>query len=267
VDFVVFLVHHFGFITMTECLLEWRGRTDNHTEKYKMSGSGLFNGSKFGPANPAFMKPGGKRGEILKLRQDCERALQPAAAITVEEFTNPAAGGAAVLKIATATVASPVTVLAAALLAPGLAILAAQPRNITFTTAGTTAADAPATALITGTDVNDAAQTETVTLAQTATIATGVKLFKTITSIVYPAADGTGATVAIGIGDAMGLSKTVKSRAGGVTIVREVVDGALVVTGALASASAAPPYGSYTPATAPNGTHDYAVYYEYDPSV
>lgn len=218
------------------------------------AGSGLF--SKQGAAIPHL-----STGEVKDLRDDVSATLSPLAAITVEEFTNPVAGGAAVLLAATATVASPVTVLAAALLAPGLAILAGQPRNITFTTAST-AADAPATALITGTDRNGKAQTETVNLAQTATIATGVKLFKTIVSIVYPAADGTGATVSIGIGNAMPLSKTPKSRAGAALPIREIVDGGLVTTGAIDATNK-----SYTPATAPNGTHDYAVYYEYDPTV
>jgi len=220
-----------------------------------MSGSGLF--TKESAAIPHLSD-----GEVKDLRGDVARTFLPMAAISVEEFTNPAAGGAAVLLAATASVAAPVTVLAAGLLAPGLAILAAQPRNITFTTAGGTAADAPATALITGTDRDGKAQTETVTLAQTATIATGVKLFKTIVSIVYPAADGTGATVSIGIGNAMPLPKTPKSRAGAALPIREIVDGALVTTGAIDATNK-----SYTPATAPNGTHDYAVFYEYDPTV
>jgi hypothetical protein len=108
--------------------------------------------------------------------------------------TNSAAG----LKAATATVASPVTLTSADLLDAGEAALLAYPRKIVFTTAGVTPADAPATALITGTDYLGAAQTETVNIAQTATTATSTKWFKTITSIAYAAADGTAATVAIG---------------------------------------------------------------------
>lgn len=220
------------------------------------AGSGLF-------TKEAAAIPHLSSGEIKDLRDDISRTFLPMAAITVEEFTNPAASGAAVLKAATATVAAPVTVLAAALTdSGGKAVLLAQARNITFTTAGGTAADAPATALITGTDRNGKPQTETVTLAQTATIAKGVKLFKTITQIDYPTADGTGATIAIGIGDALPLSKTPKARAGAALPVREIVDGALVTTGAIDATNK-----SYTPATATNGTHDYAVYYEYDPTV
>lgn len=110
------------------------------------------------------------------------------------------ANSAAGLKAATATVASPVILTSADLLDAGEALLATYPRRLVFTTAGATASDAPATAAIVGTDYADAAQTETVTLAQTATTASSTKAWKTITTITYPAADGTGATIAIGYG-------------------------------------------------------------------
>lgn len=145
---------------------------------------------------------GGLSGEIFDLRKDIANELGVMAGFVAEEWTNlvgVAAPGAAVLKVATATVAAPVTVLPAGLLAAGLAMLAAHPRQLTFTTAGATPADAPANVVITGTDFNNAAQSETLVLAQTAAAVTSVKAYKTITSIVYPAADNTGATVAIGI--------------------------------------------------------------------
>jgi hypothetical protein len=218
-----------------------------------MSGSGLF-------ANKAGDVPHLVDGELKDLRDDVKAEFAPLAAITVDEFTNPAAAGAADLEAATATTVAPRTVTS--FLAGGLAKLVAFPRNITFTTAGGTAADAPATATITGTDPRGRAQTETVTIAQTATIATGVKPFKTVTSIAYAAADGTGATVSIGIGAGLGLGMPPKARAGAVPLaIREMVDGGLVTTGALNA------NGLYTPATAPDGAHDYAVYYEYDPSI
>jgi hypothetical protein len=223
-----------------------------------MAGSGLMSKSKPGIGH---LVPAGKHGvasEVADLRSDIQAALAAVVAVTVDDFTAPAAAGAATLKAATASVASVVTVLKAALLGPGLASLGAG-RNITFTTAGTTAADTPATALITGLGVDGKAQTETVTLAQTATIAVGVKLFKDITSIVYPAADGTGATVAIGVGSALPLSKTPLARGGGAVPIREVIDGAPVLTGTISAANK-----SFTPATAPNATHNYACFYEFD---
>lgn len=223
------------------------------------AGSGLF--SNQSAVIPHITAGHGVPKEIGDLRADVARVLSPMAAITVEEFTNPAAGGVAVLKAATATTVAPATVLAAALLSGGLSSLAALARNITFTTAGGTPADAPPTVVITGTRAG-VAQTETVTLAQTAATATGVKLFNTITSIVYAAADGTGATVSIGIGDALPLTKTPKARAGLAKALTEIAIGAVVTTGTISASNK-----SYTPASSPDGTKDYAVYYEYDPLV
>lgn len=216
-----------------------------------MSGSGLF--VKESPVVPHLNK-----NEIADLRADVGRVFKPMAALTVEEWTDSAAGTAAALLAAAATVASIVTV--SSFLAPGVAILAAGARNLTFTTAGGTAADAPANAVITGTDANGAQQTETVALAQTGTIASGVKCFKTVTKVVYPAADGTGATVSIGIGNLLGLTKTPKARAGLAKAVMEIAAGAVVTTGTLDATNK-----TYAPAAAPDGAKDYAVFYEYVP--
>lgn len=223
-----------------------------------MSGSGLF--SKQVAAIPHLITHGLSK-EIGDLRHDIGVELGPLAALAVEEFTNPVAGTAAALKVATATTVAPATILAAALLAPGLAILALQARNLTFTTAGGTAADAPATVLITG-KRGGVVQTETVTLAQTATIAPGVKLWNEVTSVAYAAADGTGATVSIGIGNALPLTRTPRSRAGLAGIIREIAVGVVVTTGALSATNR-----SYTPAAAPDGAKDYALYYEWDATV
>lgn len=219
------------------------------------NGSSLF--SKRGAAVPHL-----STGEVADLRKDVADELKPLAALTVDEYTNPGASASNNLLAATATVAAPVTVAKASLLAGGLAILAAGPRNLTFTTAGGTAADAPATATITGKGPTGAAQTEVVNLSQSAGAATGVKLWSDITQIDYAAADGTGATVAIGVGKAMYLSKKPKARAGLAAIVKEVVAGAVVTNGTLDATNQ-----SYTPNTAQDGSNDYCVYYEYDPTV
>lgn len=181
-------------------------------------GSGLF--SRMKAAAPHLLGSGGLAGEIADLRKDLLDTMGPMAAIAVEEYTNlvgTAAPGAAVLKAATATVASIVTVLPADLLAAGLAQLAAWPRPLTFTTAGSTASDAPANVVITGTDHTGATISETLVLAQTATSVTSVNAYKTITSLVYPAADGTGATIAVGIGAAY-LKKATATVAAAVTL-------------------------------------------------
>jgi hypothetical protein len=108
------------------------------------------------------------------------------------------AASAAGLKAATATVEAEVVLTDEDLLSAGLALLATYPRRLTFTTAGSTAADAPASVLIEGFDYLDAAQSETLNLAQTAAMVTSVKAYKGPLTLTYPAADGTDATVAIG---------------------------------------------------------------------
>lgn len=182
--------------------------------------------------------------------------------LQIDEWTDPAAAATGGLKAATATVASVVTVLAEALLTAGKNALLANPRNVTFTTAGSTASDAPATALITGTDVNGDALTETVALSQSAGTAQGVKAFRTITSIVYAAADGTGATVAIGFGSKFGMRKKLRTRAGASMVLKEISAGAVVTNGTFVDPATSAPNGTYTPDSAPDGSKDYAVAYE-----
>lgn len=81
------------------------------------------------------------------------------------------------------------------------------PRNITATTAGTNTDVAAVQVTITGTDASGAAITEDLpafTVNVNGTV-TGNKAFATITSYSVPAMDGTGATVAIGTGEKVGL--------------------------------------------------------------
>jgi len=181
----------------------------------------------------------------------------------VSEYTNPVAPDNAGLLALTASSVAVQTKLAAALLAGGKAALLAFPRNVTFTTdAAGTPSDAPATALITGTDINDAVLTETVTISQIAGTAQGVKAFKTIVSIVYAAGDGAGALISIGFGKKFGLTSPVKFRAGTLRPLQEIAIGAVVTTGTFASAATSPPNGTYSPSADPDGANDYAAYYE-----
>lgn len=176
----------------------------------------------------------GNIGEVNDLRADVDEAFTAletpgvggTGQIAVDEYTNPAAADAAGLLIATASVAAIVTVTT--FVAGGIAALAAYPRPVTFTTAGVTAADAPATALVTGLDVNGDALTETVTVSQIAGLATTVKCFSSLTSVVYPVADGTDATVSIGFGPTVGLLSKIKTRAGITTPFIEIVDGVIL---------------------------------------
>lgn len=232
-----------------------------------MSASKSF-GSK-APAVPHLTHPGGGLGgEIYDLRTDTEEAFASlenlgvvgTGPLVVAEFTNPALAVATGIEAATDVTLAARTVTA--FVAGGVAALAAYPRNITFTTAGTTPADAPATATITGTDVNGAVLIEVVNVPQTATSVAGVKCFKTLTSVVYSVGQGTDATVSIGFGVVLGLPKKAATRAGGVNVLSEIAVGAVAVNGTFVTAAVCPPNGSYTPNAAPDGSNDYAVTYE-----
>lgn len=233
-----------------------------------MSGSGFLSGE--GARKPHLLRgSGGVASEVADVRDDIARDLGPMVLFAIEEWTDPPAASATALKTATATVASAVTLSASDLTGDGVLPF---PRQIVFTTAGSTPADAPATATVTGKDAKGRTISEVVTLAQTATTATSKNCFKEVTSVAYPAADGTDATVAIGTGAAIGLSHKLVARAGAANINKVNEAGtyfaadAVPGTPALATAGAAPPYGAYAPDTAADGSNDYSIEYEYDPT-
>jgi hypothetical protein len=81
------------------------------------------------------------------------------------------------------------------------------PRNITATAGGTGTDVKAIQVVITGTNIDDEEITETrpAFTVNTTGIVEGAKAFKTVTSVLIPAHDGTGATTAIGFGDKLGL--------------------------------------------------------------
>jgi len=87
----------------------------------------------------------------------------------------------------------------------------AQPdfaRQITILPGGTTADVKAGDYVITGTNIRGEVISDTLVFADNATVAqTSIKAFKTVTSIVYPVQDGTAATFAVGINDALGLDR------------------------------------------------------------
>lgn len=232
------------------------------------AGSGLFSTERgVNPAKTVAGK-GGLPGEVGDLRRDIEKTFVPLLASTVQEFTNPILGTASSLLAAAATVAAPVTVLASALTGATLANMLGNPRQVMFTTAGTTPSDAPATATVTGKDPRGLPQVEAVAVAQTADSVLTTKFFSDVESISYSAGDGTDATVAIGVGAKLGLFYAPKARAGGALVLGEVSAGVTPTAGVVVPAGASDlPYGSYTPNSALNGILDFAIAYEYDPSV
>jgi hypothetical protein len=238
------------------------------------SGSGLFSNER--ATNPSSFEAGksGMAGELGDLRRDIQRTLAPLAAIAVEEFTNALAAAANNVMAATASVATARTLLPAATPAAGsltqatVTNLANAPRQLVFTTAGTTPANQPASATIYGKDERGKAQVETVALAQTAAAATSTKFFSDVEKIELPAGEGAAATLAIGLGAKIGLSQKIRARAGLAAVIREIAGGAVVTTGTIGLASVATngTYGSYTPFAALDGAVDFALYYEYDPT-
>lgn len=185
--------------------------------------------------------------------------------VRVYEVSNPAAASAAGLKAATASQVAPLTWSASDLIGAGLTELLLAPRTISFTTAGATPADAPANAVVTGLDVNGDVISETITVPQTATINTGSKCFSTITSVAFAAGDGTGATVSMGWGAAIGLPEKAKLRNAAVAALVEFTDGVPSATrGTYVVPATAAPNGSVSFNSAPNGSRDYTVYYERD---
>jgi len=91
----------------------------------------------------------------------------------------------------------------------------AQPdfaRQITILPGGTTADVKAGDYVITGTNIRGEVISDTLVFADNATVAqTSIKAFKTVTSIVYPVQDGTAATFAVGINDALGLDRSMNA--------------------------------------------------------
>ena len=86
------------------------------------------------------------------------------------------------------------------------------PRNVTATSGGTAGDIRAESVVITGKDVEGATVTETLpafTVNSAGTV-TGSKIFAEITSILFPAMDGTGATISIGHGEVLGLDVRLK---------------------------------------------------------
>ncbi len=191
--------------------------------------------------------------------------------LVTDVWTNPVASNAAGLKASVTNSVSAVTVLAAALTsgAGGTGALSTYPRNVTFTVGVST--NGPASVVITGTDINDNALSETVSSLNTIALHQGVKAFKTIVSLVFAGASvADGTTITIGFGKVFGLSAPVKNRAGTTAATCNVLQEIFAdlghsgtgITGTFNTVALGAPNGTYSPASAPNGALDYAVTYE-----
>lgn len=226
-----------------------------------MAGSGLL--SNAGPIKPHLIQgPHGQAAEINDIRTDLTAQIGALLTNTVEELTAPAAASTNALLAAFATPLVGVLLVQQEkdLLTAGKAALRLSPRRLVYTTAGGTAANAPASVVIEGLDNFGKPVKETLALAQTATTATSVNVYSKINRLTYAVGEGASATLALGWSVALYVTKKPKARTG-LVLIRELMDGAEIApaTGTLTTA------GLYTPAAAPNATHNYAIYFEYDP--
>jgi hypothetical protein len=124
-----------------------------------------------------------------------------------------AAGGnwdTATVAPGTGMTALPFTGGAGETITPNVTALLAQPiscRTISATAGGTGGDIGAVSVIVYGTNINDEAISETLTAftVNTAATKTGLKAFKTITSIFLPSHDGTGATISIGYSEVFGV--------------------------------------------------------------
>ena len=203
-----------------------------------------------GPIAPHLSK-----GELQDLRDDVASVLAPMAAITVEEFTNPAAPSVNAIKLAFATAVTAQVFTGAALNgAVGHGVMSPA-RNVTVVAAAN-AGGYLGSATIKGT-FRGLPQTEAIVITAAATTA-GVKPFDTVTEVDIPIQPDALGSISIGFGLLLGLAADPKSRAGLVSAVQEIAVGVVVTTGVLSATNK-----TYTPAAAPDGVKDFCVYYEY----
>jgi hypothetical protein len=227
------------------------------------NGSGLF--STKGPQKPHLVHgKKGVAGEVDDLRRDVLAEMEPMAALTVEEWTNVAQADTDGVLASVATTTAAVTHEAADLVG-GDSVVLDPPRNLTLKcddSAATWAGDLTAT----GAAINGDAITEDIAFTNNATTP-GAKCFARVDSLSRGAqVDGNG-HYEVGFGTIIGLAKPMKTRAGAGCALASVEAGTLAAApaGTVAPAATGAPNGSYDPSAAPNGTNDYALYYEYSP--
>ena len=219
-------------------------------------GSGLFNNQ--GPIHKHLAQGGhGQKGEFGELWRAIQGLLGPMVAIAVEEFFAPIAAVSNGVLHSVATTNGPVTYTAAnGVLNP----FATGARNLVITSNAD--ATCPTSCAVTGLNASGQAQTETIALTSGA--GTGVKAWSSITSLVFTGGTGTAGTTIVGTGVVLGLKLDALIRTGSTTSLppfREYVDHATPTAGVIDTTN-----NTYIPNSAPNAGHNYAVYYEYDPT-
>lgn len=203
-------------------------------------------------------------GDTLAREVNAQVNADSNALLGVGEWNNPAATNVAGLRAATSTSQSAVALTAADLLQGGVLTFA---RTLVVKSTETFA-HVTGTVTFTGFSVDGQALSETVTPSAVASAPVSTSsCFKSVTGVAIGANAGTGGKLSIGWGIPLGLEIAVRARAGYAGLLKEIVDGSLLAdpTGSVSTAATNPPHGAYTPSTAPNGSHDYAIYYDAKP--
>lgn len=191
------------------------------------------------------------------------RRVSPSA-IVHDSFVDPPildADGISVAHLGSAVAGTTNQVIGGALASGGVARLVPS-RNVVITVTHATAVVAMS-GVITGLDRSGNVMTEawSVTAGGTSKVFTGKKAFVAVTAITeVVAASAVGNTITSGTGVVLGLSSPVSVA----SAVKERVNGSVVTTGTLVAASLVAtddPMGTYAPATAPDGSNDYDVWY------
>lgn len=169
-----------------------------------------------------------------------------------QKWTDAATASATLLKSGQATSNSATTTVTTFSAQPDF------PRNLVITPGGTTTSVPAGDITVTGTNIRGAVITEAFTLtADQSAAQTGNKAFKTVTSVVFPVQDGTGATYSIGTGVKLGLDRKLAEA----SVIDAFIDGTRETTAATVAFSAsAVESNTVTTNTAPNGSRDIVVY-------
>lgn len=144
------------------------------------------------------------------------------------------------------------------------------PRALSITTGGTTANIAAGNVVITGTNVEGKVISESFAMADNLNgSVNGTKAFKTVTRIVFPAADGTDATISVGYQNVIGLNHRLAPGKSSIVVLSatSTANNAALTQQAAVSGSTIDAEevenNTVTPATAPNGTTYLIVLYWY----
>lgn len=231
-----------------------------------MSGSGLF--SDQGARLPHLVEgKGGVPGEVDDLRRDVARVLGPLAALALDDFGDAALDVADVdaIKDEFSSAAGAATFSGSDLDGVVGTGTMSPPRNITIDT--TVAATGYTDCTVTGTDIDGNVLTEDFTGIDSIGQVVGTKLFASVTELAFTGGTDAAATHAVGFGDLVGLKPAPLALASlaAPALIHEVVDTAVVTSGALSLPATNPPYGAYIPSGGVAAVK-YAIIYPYNPT-